>query len=207
MRYRQLLKYILRASFVKSIYYSLKYRGVILIARKSKIITKKGSRIRFGPKGRLTIGLEYYSPLSASVIKLDSGSILEINGRVSLKKGCLVSLGCNAFLSIGDGTFINECTKLLIYNRCVIGKQCAISFDVVITDSDVHQIGTSNVTSSVTIGNNVWIGFRSSIINGGNIGAGCVVACHTLVNRTFSEGRLIAGSPGITIKEHIIWHQ
>jgi acetyltransferase-like isoleucine patch superfamily enzyme len=201
----KVLMYLVRFSIIRSLYYSLRFKGMIIIGRKSRIITQKGSRIEFTGKGRLIIGIEYYSPIEATIIKLGENSSLQINGRVSIKKGCLVSLHKNSLLSINDSTFINEGSKLLIYNRCTIGSGCAISFDVVITDSDIHQLGEVEPTQTVIIGNDVWIGFRCSIIKGAHLSGGCVVGCNSLVNKFFPERSLIAGSPGKVIRANVSW--
>jgi hypothetical protein len=44
---------------------------------------------------------------------MGKNSIIKINGKVHLYKGSKIVIGNNAILEIGDGTFINEHSKLV----------------------------------------------------------------------------------------------
>lgn len=202
---KKIFFYLSNVSILYSLIKSIQYKGLIIIGCKSRIYAERGSKLILRPKSRLILGLEYYSPVSKSVIKLAKNSEFRINGRVSIKKGCLVSLDADSKLCIGDKTFINEGTKLLIYNKCHIGSQCAISYDVVISDSDIHQFNGNTISAPVFIGDNVWVGFRSSILKGAVIENGCVVASHSLANKTYSAKSLIVGVPGKVTKTDVSW--
>jgi acetyltransferase-like isoleucine patch superfamily enzyme len=175
------------------------------MSRSTKINCGKGARIKFEKQSRLIIGFEYHSPLNSTVINLDDLSVFRVIGKVSVKRGVLISLSVKATLEINDGTFINEGTKVLVYKECSIGKACAISYDVIITDSDVHQLNGGLVSKKVVIEDNVWIGFRSSIIKGAYVKSGSVIACHSLVRGTVERNTLNVGSPSKEIKSSIKW--
>lgn len=190
---------------MKSLYYSIKFRGLIILSRKTKVFFEKNASIQLAQNGKLVAGFDYYSPLQSTVLHLSEGSIFRVNGSVNLKKGVLISLASNSKLEIGDGTFINEGTKILVYDECFIGKLCAISFDVIITDSDIHSIDGCSTTKKVVIEDKVWIGFRSSIIKGAHIRSGAVIGCHSLVNRYVDRNSLSAGVPAKNLRSSIEW--
>lgn len=45
----------------------------------------------------------------------------------------------NATISIGEGTYVNRRTEIKCQSNITIGKRCAISWDVVIMDTDYHS--------------------------------------------------------------------
>ena len=206
IKYKKLLFFILKSSILKSVYYSIKYNGLLLVSRKVKIKTQKNSRIIIAKKKLIVIGLEYDSTTEKVHLVLSENSKLEFLGSANIKKGVQITLGENASLQIGDQTFINERSKIIIYNKCYIGSNCAISWDVTITDSDVHTVNWNKPIGEVFIGNHVWIGFGSSIIKDSFISDGCIVAAHSLVKNKFSTKSLIAGIPATVKSNNIEWN-
>ncbi|EHR0800119.1 acyltransferase [Vibrio parahaemolyticus] len=204
MRLIKYIKIISKVSILKSIYYSIRFKGTILIGRKSKIIGS--GKIKIINKGRLSIGLDYYSTKERSIIKISTDASIIINGNVSIKKGVLISLDERAELLIGNNTFVNEDSKIIIYSMCKIGSGCAISYNVNISDSDVHYINNSkNNCSPITIGDNVWIGQRSTIGKGVSIGDGAVIGACTFVNKNIETNSLHCGIPNRKIKSNVFW--
>lgn len=63
----------------------------------------------------------------------------------------------NAFLSIGEGTYINKRSEIRIKDKVTIGADCAISWDVSILDTDYHSINGNEISKPISIGNHVWI--------------------------------------------------
>ncbi len=201
----RLFFYIKRISIYKSLWYSLRHKSVILVSSSVRIVKKKSAKIHFCKKSIVTIGLEYDSTIEPVNIVLEDNAELIFNGKCSIKKGVQISLGKNAIMSLGDKTYINERSKIIIYEMCRIGNECAISWDVTITDSDVHKLDERCNKQEVVIGDNVWIGFGSSIIKGSYVGNGSVVAACSLINNKFDDYCLIAGVPAKIKKRNIKW--
>lgn len=199
----KITKKILKISIIKSIYYSIKTRSVFIISKKvkincnGKIEVKKGSRI--------TIGLEYHSPCPNVSIFIGKSGILFFNGNVSIKKGCLLSVDESAYLEIGNKTFINEGTKILVYDSCIIGSNCAVSYDVLISDSDVHSIDDKPSTSPINIGNHVWISARASILKGVDIGNNAVIGSGSIVLNSVNSNELVVGIPAKKLRGNVRW--
>ncbi|GAB6733813.1 TPA: DapH/DapD/GlmU-related protein [Bacillus paranthracis] len=110
-----------------------------------------------------------------------------------------------ATVTIGDRTYINRRTEIMCKEKVEIGKDCAISWDVTITDTDYHSINNRYDTSPVKIGNNVWIGCNATILKGVCIADGAVIAANSVVTRDVPPNCLVAGVPGEVVKEGIKW--
>jgi len=111
----------------------------------------------------------------------------------------------NASIIIGNNSYINRRSEICCKKSVEIGNDCAISWDVVITDSDYHNFMSSESTKSVVIGNHVWIGAKSIILKGVNIGDGAVIAAGSVVNKDVPPNVLVAGSPAKIIKQNVVW--
>lgn len=86
-----------------------------------------------------------------------------------------------------------------------IGENCAISWDVTITDTDYHSINSNKSTSPVFIEDKVWIGCKSTILKGVRIGKGSVVAANSVVTKDVPPNCLVAGVPARIIQRDIQW--
>ena len=87
----------------------------------------------------------------------------------------------------------------------LIGENVAIAPEVIIRDSDDHQIVGSKKTSPINIGNHVWIGTRAMILKGVSIGDNSVIAAGSIVTHDVPSNCLVAGVPAIIKKEKISW--
>lgn len=79
-------------------------------------------------------------------------------------------------------------------------------------DTDFHQLSrnsdNTNNDTSISIGNHVWIGCRSTILKGSDIPDGCVVGANSNVVSQFSlENSVLAGNPARNIKNGISWKE
>lgn len=92
--------------------------------------------------------------------------VLIINGTVSLYTGFNIHIGKGGVLRIEDGTFINENSLISIADKCEIGKQCAISNNVTIIDSNFHEINGELRSKEIKIGNKVLIGLNTTVLKG-----------------------------------------
>lgn len=138
-----------------------------------------------------------------------SGTALGVRAPVILR-----TLAPGAQLEIGDdvgmsGAVICAAVKVTIGRRCLIGADCMI-FD---TDFHGHEIGGDGVpyrrhrapnwgdiSAPVSIGDDVFLGARTTVCKGVKIGSGSIVAAGSVVTRDIPENCVAAGSPAKFIR-------
>lgn len=103
---------------------------------------------------------------------------------------------------MGDKFFLGGGGRLLCRYKITIGNNTWFPFGVIVSDTDFHFIShrgeIKNCCTEVFIGNNVWVGYFSSI-HKGSLPDNCIVASRSLINKNFLEagdnGILLAGIP------------
>jgi len=134
------------------------------------------------------------------------GGRLEIGDSVTLFRDVGLYLAKpGATISIGEQTYLNRRTELVCAQRIAIGARCAISWDVLITDTDNHWLENRETTLPVAIGDEVWIGARATVLKGVTIGDGAVVAAGAVVTRDVAPRTLVAGVPARVIDDAVTW--
>jgi len=113
--------------------------------------------------------------------------------------------GEGAEVHVGRETYLNRRVEITCKSRVTIGAGCAISWDVLITDTDYHRLDDTSDTAPVTIGDHVWIGARATVLKGVTIGDGAVVAAGAVVTREVPAGALVGGVPATVLREGVSW--
>jgi acetyltransferase-like isoleucine patch superfamily enzyme len=187
---------------------SITERGLRLRLISLKHVIKKANRVLRG------FFFGFRTTKSGSLIQVSGSHIISRCRDTKLVIGNRVMLydRVNFYLDepgaeiiIGDRTYINRRTEIMSKNSVTIGKGCAISWDVVITDTDYHEIIGTSSTKPIVIGDEVWIGCKSTILKGVTIGNGAVVAAGSVVTKDVDPHTLVAGIPAKTIKRNVRW--
>ena len=134
------------------------------------------AEVEWGPNLRLGRGV-----VIGSFTKLKSRGPLEIEDYVDIANGCFLSARAGG-IRIGQDTLIGPNVSILSGNYRI---------------GDLHQpIRLQGETSKgVRIGANVWIGASSTILDGAEIGAGCVVSANSVVTGRLPPNAVVAGNP------------
>lgn len=120
---------------------------------------------------------------------------------------------------MGKGSYTGTNT---IIKNAEIGKYCSISWNVSIGglnhpyqnismytdywfkktfDVDINKKGKEDTSTKVVIGNDVWIGAGAIILNGVNIGSGCVIGAGSIVTKSIEPYSVVVGNPANQIKK------
>ncbi len=140
--------------------------------------------------------------------------VLRYPDNVSIKNGVVIKEGtricsCNetATVEIGSNTTIGYHTFIFSSESITVGDDCLIAPFVYLVDSD-HQIAKGqlineqpNVTSPISIGDDVWIGTGAKILKGVNIGRGAVIAAGAVVSQDVGPYEIFGGVPAKKIGE------
>lgn len=195
--------------FMKGIFW---HRHIKKHSKISKIVAGREDYLKLNKKsiidlsGRLILGANRYGRNGrSSILIMKENTILDVRGNFNFMYGADIILFPNSRLTLGDNSFINSDCKVRCHANISIGNNCSISHDFTIMDSDVHYLDGDNHTAPVTIGDNVWIGTRVTVLSGVHIGDNAVIAAGALVNNDVPSGCLVGGIPARIIKENIVW--
>jgi acetyltransferase-like isoleucine patch superfamily enzyme len=143
--------------------------------------------------GRLEIGASRGVPRFRAAIKIGQDSTVLI--------GTNVSSTSRVRMSATEGTTIK------------IGDDVMFSTDNQVRADDAHPIfdvdtgRRVNVSTSITIGDHVWLARTAAVLAGGRIGAGSVIGYGAVVTRHIPNNCIAVGIPAKVIKRNIAWER
>lgn len=178
---------------------------------KKKSLVKNSHIIVEGSNNILYIDKE--TLLTNSYIKIEGNdNKIFIGANCCLKNLTIDMKNENSVIKIGDKTSIEEAriTSFEPY-KIEIGKDCMFSADIVIMNTDVHKIYDTttklktNEGKEISIGNHVWLGIRTIVLKGVNIGDNSIVAAGSIVTKDVKANTVVSGNPARQVKENRNW--
>ena len=108
-------------------------------------------------------------------------------------------------LKIGENCWIGKNFSINGNGSVTIGDNCDIAPEVTLQTGS-HVIGGSerragNGYNGDIIGNGVWLGVRTTILNDVVVGDSCVVGACACVNKSVENNKLVGGVPARVIKD------
>lgn len=133
-------------------------------------------------------------------VYLQGKGTLHCSGRMILNDDVMIQ--SKGKLTFGDNLGVNSYSRIIAHEAIEIGDDVTIGQMVSILDHDHHyELKGEKLeldgydTAPVRIGNNVWIGDKSTVLKGVKIGNNVIVGAHTLVNKDVPDNCVIGGSP------------
>ena len=142
----------------------------------------------------------------SGVFRVKKNALLSITGNFKIYPGCTFFVQKNAQCRIGSG-YVNIDSRIMCFQEITIGENVAISENVIIRDSDNHQIINypHRVSAPIHIGNHVWIGMGAIILKGVTIGDGAIIGAGSVVTRDIPAKSMAVGSPARVIRTNVEW--
>jgi acetyltransferase-like isoleucine patch superfamily enzyme len=139
-------------------------------------------------------------------LMVEADSELVVGGRVTVYAGGDIRVREGGRLTLQGGYF-NDGVQIACHRAITIGRDCAIAREVIIRDTDAHQLagGEHPESAEIRIGDRVWIGTRAIILKGVTIGDGAVIAAGAVVTKDIPPRSLAAGVPARVIRENVEW--
>lgn len=193
------------------------------ITFRQKILT---SYLKLKYKNQLKINGPIRILGSLPVLKLPGTSKINLGEKVVLNSDkyntntaltfkCTLVCGLEGIISIGNNTMLNG-VSITSYLRVNIGSNCQIASCTLITDTDFHPISPRERYKEsmgvkinhdlvnkreVNIGNNVWIGWGTTILKGVTIGNNSIIAAGSVVVNNIPENVIAGGNPAVVKKQ------
>ena len=151
------------------------------------------------------------SVVSNSTLNIEGKLIIKGNHYPDFAAGCSLRITNSGVLEIGDVFSVMDESRWFISSNSKIGNNNMYSWQVNILDTDAHPILNEhgmiiNKPQGISIGNNVWIGSRCTILKGVNISEGCIIASNSIVTKDLNEPRCIYVKNRV-IKNKINWNR
>ena len=141
---------------------------------------------------------------NSALVSVSKGTSLGVSRRSIIR-----TLSRGDVIEIGDHTGLSGETICSV-NRVSIGERCLIGSDVTIIDTDFHPLEVLNCpyagipnrdkNHEISIGNDVFIGARSIILKGVQIGSGSVIGAGSVVTGDIPPRSIFAGNPAVFVR-------
>ncbi|SES62818.1 maltose O-acetyltransferase [Thalassotalea agarivorans] len=114
-------------------------------------------------------------------------------------------------IKINPNVFIGESCRIVAYEaQVVIGNNTLIAAETIIitrnhnySDLNTPIIKQGYNNRAISIGSNVWIGYRCTILPGVNIGDGAIIAANSVVTKDVPPNNIYGGVPAKKISERV----
>lgn len=153
------------------------------------------------------------------IAKTFGGSKIRIEKGCVFENGVTLSVFGDAEISVGKNTTFVHDTEITVLGGMTlkIGRDCLFSCEIKIYCGDGHAIfdleskkrintqNKHNPKNIITIGDHVWAGMRSIILNRTVIGNSAIIGAGSVVKGIYPNNCVIAGNPARVIKNNITW--
>lgn len=135
-----------------------------------------------------------------NIWNVEDGTII-FKGSCFLNQGTKICVNDGAILEFGDHFTCTGNSSFICNKGIKIGCNCLFSWDILLLDSDHHEILDSNENvindpARITIGNHVWLGCRSTVLKGVQIADNNIVACGSILSKSNTIQNVILGGIG-----------
>lgn len=117
-------------------------------------------------------------------------------------------------ISIGEKTTMQRHGHIAVtepYRKIEIGPECMFSFEVDIRNGDSHSIinletgKRVNWAKDIQIGRHVWLGAKTEILGGAEIGENSIIGIGSMVNGKIDSNSIAVGTPAKVVKTGFSW--
>jgi acetyltransferase-like isoleucine patch superfamily enzyme len=173
MKLRTVARRFLLPRIVVSAYFAFKYR--CFVSHRAEVEPTRRLRIGKGTE----IG-------SFTKVKATDGD---------LTIGADVSIGPNCFITASSGGLTIGDDAMIAANTCIIGNNYRYDrLDVPLREQEHESIG-------IRIGNNVWLGCGTIVMDGAEIGDGSIVSANSVVTGRIPPNSIAQGNPATAVFE------
>src|SRR5581483_1945635 len=109
-----------RMSITKTLWYSPRFRGLIIVGRRVRMAIRRGATISVARGAALVIGIDQNKP-DRTLLEVHTGGVLRANGVVSLCRGGKFVVLSSGRLTFAGGNYINEGVVIICEDTSTFG--------------------------------------------------------------------------------------
>ena len=176
-------------------------KGLLFIGRNVKIKFKRkitfGSSVIIGDNVEIN-ALSKSGILIGNNVSILNGTIIECTG-VIRQLGEGLTIGNN--VGIAHNCFLQVRSRVTINDNVIIGPNVSIfSENHIYSDPDLPIAQQGEARIGVSIGSGAWLGTRSVILDGVNVGEDSIIAAGSIVTKDVPKNSIVGGIPAKVIK-------
>ena len=187
-------------------------RGVLIFPFiHSKGLIFLGKAVQISYKHKFFVGKSCYVGDYSIINCLSKGGV-HFGNYVTVREFAWVQLSSGLSnpgerIFIGDHTYIGPYSKIGAAAPITIGKFCQIGANVSFIaenhqfEGEVKIFDQSVSRKGITIGDDCWIGNNVTILDGVNVGSGCVIGAGAVVNKSIPDKTVAVGVPAKVIRK------
>jgi acetyltransferase-like isoleucine patch superfamily enzyme len=187
------------------VYYNF-FRKNVIRDKNCYILPIRGTRIELHKTAKIVLHAnlhlnvnKYPHSKAECYLRLREGAEMVVNGSVSLFYNATIEVHGRGRFAIGQSS-INSGAVIICAYKMTIGSGCLIARYAMISDSDHHRTfddngRVTNYPKEVVIGDNVWLGIKSTVMRGSRIKSGSVVGADSLIMGKIKEHTLMMNEP------------
>ena len=147
-------------------------------------------------------------PLHGNVLEAFEDGRLEVGANTLFEPDVWITIGDEAKVRIGEGTFLNIAVMVAAMQLVEIGSHCMLANGCFVTDAN-HRfddpdrpVPWQGFTSKgpTRAGDNVWCGANVVITSGVTIGDRCVIGANSVVTTDLPPRSIAAGAPAKVLR-------
>lgn len=134
--------------------------------------------------------------------KSDVDPGIAIGTRCIIARNSKISTGYSGYVKIGNDSIVGEnCIVhgpggIKIGNKVLLGDFCVLNAGLhIYTDPKKPLLDQGITVQGIDVGDDVWIGGGSTVLDGVTIGAGAIIKPGTLVDSDVASGQIVSGNP------------
>ena len=147
-------------------------------------------------------------PLHGNVLEALRDGRLEIGANTLFEPNVWITVGDEAKVRIGEGTFLNIAVMVAAADLVEIGSHCMLANGCFVTDAN-HRFDDPDTPvpwqgfdskGPTRIGDNVWMGANVVVTSGVTIGERCVIGANSVVTQDVPPFSIAAGVPAKVLR-------
>jgi len=154
-------------------------------------------------RGLQVSGIQMFNRDSKLIFSKNSN--INIGNKTVTDGRCVIIVGENANLSIGNNCYFNEQTMISAKSSVIIGNGVKFGPNVKIFDNNhkfnsINGVSNDHSSSPISIGDNSWLASNVVVLKGSTIGKNCIIGANCVIKENIPDCSIVTQSNSLHIK-------